>query len=84
MTCSTLHPDTTTHFVLLSRYETTSSDDSSSEESSSSESEDECERNEYLNEGVAGRAEEFCNEGAMKVKGETEEGDAEKVEIRER
>ncbi|KAK6492554.1 KN motif and ankyrin repeat domain-containing protein 1-like isoform X1 [Huso huso] len=65
-------------------YETTSSDDSSSEESSSSESEDECERNEYLNEGVAGRAEEFCNEGAMKVKGETEEGDAEKVEIRER
>ncbi|XP_041108917.1 KN motif and ankyrin repeat domain-containing protein 1-like isoform X2 [Polyodon spathula] len=65
-------------------YETTSSDDSSSEESSSSESEDECERNEYLNEGVAGRAEEFCNEGAMKVKGEAEEGDAEKVEIRER
>nr|XP_015195623.1 PREDICTED: KN motif and ankyrin repeat domain-containing protein 1 isoform X2 [Lepisosteus oculatus]XP_015195624.1 PREDICTED: KN motif and ankyrin repeat domain-containing protein 1 isoform X2 [Lepisosteus oculatus]XP_015195625.1 PREDICTED: KN motif and ankyrin repeat domain-containing protein 1 isoform X2 [Lepisosteus oculatus] len=72
-------------------YETTSSDESSSEESSTSESEDECEGNEYPSEeatrsgeGHGKKPREFCNEGAMEVKRECEEREAEKVEIRER
>ncbi|KAJ8391710.1 hypothetical protein AAFF_G00086600 [Aldrovandia affinis] len=69
-------------------YETTSSDDSSSEESSSSGSEDEEEAAKVFGGEEGMRAEEFSNEGAVKVaregEGEGEESSPDKEETRER